>query len=205
MTAPRAISQTDIVNKAQILLGQSKRFTDLESSNEQAAINFQTLWPIALRSALALHPWNFAVSRAQISPDTVAPPFGWAYRYKLPADCIRVLPWSRDAWEWFEGEVEGGYMLTNQGEAIRIRYIRLIDNPSSWSPLFTDVLAHQLALEHCEAGTGKRGLSQDIASRLDALIADARRADALENGNRKAMRPIVASNWAAARYRPRGW
>lgn len=203
MPAP-TISQTGIVNKAQILLGQSKRFTELLDT-DQKAIDYQTLWPMALRSTLALHPWNFAIQRFRINPDTIAPDFGWAYRYKLPASVIRYLPWSRDADEWFDGEVEGGYILTDQGEAILIRCIALVEDVPAWSALFADAMAYTLAMESCEGSTSKRGLYEDLSNGREDVLAKARRADALENGNRRAVRPMTASSWASARYRRNGW
>lgn len=204
MPAPTAISQTGIINKAQILLGQSKRFTELLDT-DQKAVDYQTLWPIAVRSALALHPWNFAIRRFKVNPDTVAPDFGWAYRYKLPPAVIRYLPWSRDAAEWFDGEVEGGYVLTNQGSSILIRCIVLVEDLSLWSALFADAMAYTLAMESCEGSTSKRGLYEDLTNGREDVLVKARRADALENGNRRAVRPMTASSWASARYRRNGW
>jgi len=204
MPAPTAISQTGIVNKAQILLGQSKRFTELLDT-DQKAVDYKTLWPMALRSALALHPWNFAIQRMRLNADTVAPDYGWAYRYELPPTVIRYLPWSRDAAEWFDGEVEGGYVLADQGGFIQIRCIVLIEEAARWSALFADAMAYTLAMESCEGSTSKRGLYEDLSRGREDVLAKARRADALENGNRRAARPMTASNWASARYRRNGW
>lgn len=204
MAAPRALTQTDIVNKAQILLGQAKRFTELLDS-DQKAIDYQTLWPISLRAALALHPWNFAIGRKRLNPDTVAPEFGWAYRYKLPADCVRFLPWSREDAEWFDCEVEGGYILADRPGFLLIRCILLIEDITRWSALFADTMAYTLAMESCEGSTSKRGLYEDLLNGREDLLAKARRADALENGNRPATRPMTASRWASARYRRNGW
>ena len=204
MPAPSAISQTGIINKAQILLGQSKRFTELLDT-DQKAVDYQTLWPIALRKALALHPWNFAIRRKRLNADTVAPEFGWAYRYRLPPDCLRVLPWSRDHEEYFEHEIEDGYILTDQSGFILIRFIYLNDDLAKWSPLFADIMGYTLAMESCEGSTSKRGLYEDLKDERAEVLATGKRLDALENGNRRAARPMTASSWASARYRRNGW
>ena len=204
MPAPSAISQTGIINKAQILLGQSKRFTELLDTDHKA-IDYQTLWPMALPKALVLHPWNFAIRRKRINADTVAPEFGYAYRYRLPSDCLRFLPWSRDDDAYFEHEIEDGYVLTDQPSFILIRYIYRNEDLAKWSPLFADVMAYALAMESCEGSTSKRGLYEDLKTERDDLIATGKRLDALENGNRRAVRPMTASSWASARYRRNGW
>lgn len=204
MAAPIVISQTDVINKAQTVLGQSKRFSELLDS-DQKAIDYKTLWPIALRAALALHPWNHAIARARLLPATTPPEFGYAARYRLPPDCVRYLPWSRDDAEWFEGVVEDGHILTDQPDYINIRYVRIADDMSRWSPGFVDVMAYTLAMESCEGSTGKRGLYEDLERRREEALQQAKRADALEGGNRERARAMVASSWASARYRTHGW
>lgn len=197
MTA--AASRTAIFNKAIVLLGSRE---SLLSHDEPipSAQSLTALWDIARRSALALHPFNFAIARKKLLPDTVAPEFGYDRRFKLPAECIRWLPWDSDDEFFFDGEEEGGYLLANDPE-IYIRFIADHDDPPAWSALFVDIMAYQLAAEYCEAKTGLKGLRQSFLDERDDKIAKARRADGLATGKRGRRRSPSSSRWAGARYR----
>lgn len=198
-----AIDQTKIVNKSLILLGSTERLSGIDDAGPLAA-SLRDLWAMAVRAHTALHPWNHAIKRAKLLPDTVAPAFGYDYRYKLPADCLRWLPWAPGEDYHFDGEEEAGYILTNDGTAIYVRYIWLNEDYSQWPPLFADTLAYTLALEHCEAKTQLRGLARDLVIARDDRLSDAKRADGLATGQRKRSRMQTTSRWGSARHRSNG-
>ena len=37
------------------------------------------------------HPWNFAMTRAELTQTANTPEFEWDYEYELPSDVLRVL------------------------------------------------------------------------------------------------------------------
>lgn len=191
--------KTAIFNKAIVLLGSRETLLSPDEAIPSAQ-SLTALWDIARRSALALHPWNFAIIRAKLTRDTAAPAFGYAYRYKRPADCLRWLPWDSDDPFHFEGEEEGKFFLTDE-EEIFIRYIGDHTETGDWSPLFVDVLAHTLAAEYCEAKTGLRGLRQSLLDAREEMLRAARKADGLATGRRNRRRRVGSSRWAGARYR----
>lgn len=193
------VGKTAIFNKAIVLLGSRE---SLHSPDEEipSAQSLSALWDIARRSALVLHPWNFAVAREKLQRDSKAPAFGYAYRYQRPPDCLRWLPWDTDDPFYFEGEEEGDFFLTDAPE-VYLRYIGDHDELAKWPPLFVDVLAHTLALEYCEAKTGLKGLRQMIGDARDEYLRAARKADGLATGRRTRRRGVGSSRWAGARYR----
>lgn len=193
------VGRTAIYSKAMVLLGSS----EILLSHDEAIPSAQSLtalWDIARRSALAMHPWNFAVTRAKLARDTVAPAFGYDYRYAKPGDLIRWLPWDTDDPYYFDGEEEGAYFLSDHDE-IYIRYVAEHIDPSQWSALFVDVMAHTLAVEYCEGKTTLRGLRRDLQEDRANLLTLARKADGLATGKRRRYRRVGSSRWAGARFR----
>jgi hypothetical protein len=192
-------SKTAIFNKAIVLLGSRENLLSPDEAIPSAQ-SLTALWDIARKSALALHPWNFAVTRAKLTRDTKAPEFGYAYQFKRPKDCLRWLPWdSDDPWH-FDGEEEGEFFLTDEPE-IFIRFIIDHNDSTKWPPLFVDVLAYTLAAEYCEAKTGLRGLRQSLIEDRENLLRAARKADGLASGNRNRRRRVGSSRWAGSRFR----
>lgn len=199
-------SQTDIINKAVVLLGSSERLSNIDAGGANAA-NLRTLWGMARRSLLASHPWNFALKRAKLLPDADnAPEFGYTNAFEVPEDCLRWLPWARGEKYYFEGEEEGDFILSDES-AIYIRYITDVENEGKWSALFADAMAYQLAFEYCEGRTQMTGLRDRLKDDLDRKLGrpvSAKLADGLSTGKRGRGNPQVQSRWASARHRPTG-
>lgn len=198
-------SQTDIINKATVLLGSSERLSNIDAGGANAA-NLRTLWDIARQSLLASHPWNFALKRAKLLPEETAPEFGYAYQFAVPEDCLRWLPWARGEQYYFEGEEEAGFILSDES-TIYIRYIIDVEAEGKWPPLFADAMAYQLAFEYCEGRTQMSGLRDRLKDDLDRKLGrpvSAKLADGLSTGKRGRGNPQVQSRWASARHRPTG-
>jgi len=87
-------SSVQICNRALQRLGV-KRITALtdDSRNARACnVAYDSVRKALLRS----HPWGFAVKRASIAADTVAPAFNKARYFTLPSDYLRLLPIDAD-------------------------------------------------------------------------------------------------------------
>jgi len=138
-----SISEVQICNLALLKVGNLSITALTDATKEGRACN--VLYPILRDELLAAHPWNFAMSRADISAQLVTTPvFQWDYAYTIPADCLRVWElYGTDA-EWV---VEGGELLTNQDEEIYIRYIKLVTETGRYSPSFANCLATRLGAE----------------------------------------------------------
>jgi hypothetical protein len=198
-------NQTDIINKAAVLLGSTKRMNSINDESDTAR-NLKALWDIARRALLASHTWNFAVKRVKINREEDVPAFGWAYQFAKPANCLRFLPWARGEEFFFDGEEEGEFILSND-ESIHIRYLADIEEAGKWPPLFVDAMAYQLAFEYCEGKTGMKGLRQSLSDDLDKKLGrpmSAKMADGLATNRRGRGNVVVQSRWASARHAPHG-
>ena len=73
-----------VCSNALLTLGQApiNSFEDL-SDRQLAAAN---LYPQIRDGVLRSHPWNCAVKRVVLSPDSQPPAFEWLYAYSLPGD-----------------------------------------------------------------------------------------------------------------------
>lgn len=109
--------------------------------------------------------------------DPLTPDFGYGNRYTLPADCERVLQLldSTSAWE-----VEGGELLTDDGETVPIRYIRRLLDVSQYDAALTAVLVARLAAEAVEEITQSARRRELALAEYDRVRARATGVDALE-------------------------
>jgi len=138
-----SLSEVQICNLALLKVGNLS-ITSLEDATKEGRA-CKIYYPPLRNELLAAHPWNFAMSRADISAQlATTPAFQWDYAYTIPGDCLRVWElWGTDA-EWV---VEGGELLTNQDEEIYIRYIKLITETARFSPSFENCLSVRLGAE----------------------------------------------------------
>lgn len=139
--------------------------------------------PIERDVLLAMHPWNFAIKRAQLAADTATPAFEWNYQYRTPNDCLRVLPITNDGTR--DGypipfTIEGDMILTDATAPLKVRYIRRVTNPGQWTAPFGTLLAAILAAKAAHWLTGKAGLAKALDEKIPNLLARTTLADALE-------------------------
>jgi hypothetical protein len=141
-------SEVDICNRALSRLGTRATIAALAENSTEART--ASIWYAATRDALLrAADWNFARRRVALA-DLGAPPSGWAFRYALPADCLRLLrlapadvglPPPR-----FEvaGDTTGRVVLCDEPQAEAI-YTAGIDDPTQFDAAFATALVDQLA------------------------------------------------------------
>lgn len=207
------IGLTTIANNALILLASSRRIDDINQAGSVAA-QARDLFPILIPAMLAMHPWNFALARAEVARSNAEPMAGaWPWQYDKPADCLRWLPWDREQPEFFRGVEEGRYFLTSHEGPIVVRYIANVDDVSRWSPLFVSALTAELAYHLAETVSASQSMRDRMEARRDNLIAEAKKADGLATNQPQRLRPENISNALAAMHRrgsgyggdPRRW
>jgi hypothetical protein len=184
-------SDVSICNLALQKLGAA-RISSLDQDHKNArAMNncFESKRDALLRK----HAWNFAVTTETLAPDAAAPSDDdYTYQFTLPADCLRVLPPKRTTLDW---QVRGGKILTNDTNALKVRYIRRVTNAPDFDALFVDLLACDLADQCCEeitqSNTKKAAIKED---RKEALLA-AKLANAFEQSPAE----TPEDTWLAAR------
>ena len=138
-----AVSAVQICNMALAKIGNYS-ITSLDDATKEARA-CKVFYPFLRNEMLQSHPWNFAMSRADISAAlTTTPAFQWDYAYTLPADCLRVWELYGSTAEWV---CEDWQLLTNQDAEIYIRYIKLIETTGRYSPAFDSCLATRVGAE----------------------------------------------------------
>lgn len=134
---------------------------------------------------LRVYPWAFAKKRAALAADPVAPEFGYRYQYRLPADCLRLLPvrtGGRVDGAPVEYELESGFILTNEPAPLRVRYIRRVVVPTEFDALFARAMGMKLALLAAHRVTGKASYMDRVSGMLAQAMSDAFLVDSQESG-----------------------
>lgn len=169
-------SVVDICNRALDKLGHGA-ITSLTDGTKAANLADRT-WPIVRDQTLRDHPWNFAVARTVLAPDSTTPSWGFTYRHPLPSDFLRLLE-VRDL-SSNEYQVEGRNILADD-DALYIRYIKQVTDPNQYDSLFIDVAAARMAYELAESLT-QSNTKRELAwnDYLDSLDR-AKRVDGQEN------------------------
>ena len=179
-----------ICNRALQKLGASRiRALDEDTPNARSCA---AAYEIVRDAELRAHPWAFAISRLVLAASDAAPVFGFGYAYPWPADCLRPLH-DVNGPDWTS---EGRMLLSDQGPALPLRYIRRVETPTDFDAAFVEALACRLALELCEEITQSNTKKADAAQQYRAALAEARRANAIE----RAYQIPATDDWLLARY-----
>lgn len=119
-------------------------------------------YPNMRRMLIQIGTWSFCEGRVQLQVKPTPPAFEFSFAYSLPADIIRiksynggeVQPVANNPLYWIQYlnwyKIEGQELLTNDGQVF-IVYVKDVDNPSLWSPLFYQTIEAWLANKLCMA------------------------------------------------------
>lgn len=160
------------------------------------------MWHESRRTAIAEHPWNFAIKRALLNEAGDAPLFGYARQFRLPADNLRWLPFARDDDNYYEAVQEGDVLLSDAAAPLPYRYIADIEAVTSWPPHFVTFMAFQVAADLATSATQVSYDADRMVAKRDEELASAKQADALASGNRSLGNVEISSRWAGARHVP---
>lgn len=181
-------SEVQICNLALLEFGELQITSLNDNTKEGRAC--KVLYPLLRDELLYAHPWNFALKRADITPEvSTSPAFEYDYAYTLPADCLRVWEFYTDSSttepQW---EVENGLLLTNEDSEIYIRYISQVTEPGRFNPAFVACLGKKLGAALAAKLAGDRGAKIKealIAELIKSYLPDAYRLNAVEGNRRK--------------------
>lgn len=198
-------SQTAIVNGALADLGSTTILQSIDDRGNTAAQARQH-WPDVVRELLTAHTWNFAIRRTLLPLQEELPPgLGWKYAYALPVDSMRwLVPNREDADLWFEGEEEGGCILTNREAPLPLRYIsaELGMMVSRWSAAFVKAVRSELAARMADAVTQSESITDRARKNADSALKLAKRTDGLQTGRTSRSALTVKSDWLTAARHP---
>ena len=167
-------SVVQICNIALSNLGEAKiaALTDENERARQCNLRYEDCRDAVLRS----HPWNAAVTRAALAANVTAPAWGFAKKFALPADCLRVL----DIEAFYQSyKVEGRFVFTD-ATAVNLLYIAKVTDPTQFDSLLLHAVAMKLASEIAEALTGRAELRDRMLSKYLQILAEARGVDSQE-------------------------
>ena len=148
-------------------------------------------------SEIRAHPWNFARERVQVAADATDPAFGYAKRYLMPPDCLRILPTNgqdgppiQDDWQ-----IEGRYILTDDTSPINLVYIKRVTDEETFDDLFMELLIARIAMDVVERVTQSNTKKEDARKHYIAVQREARRVNAFERPPQK----FPVDDWVNAR------
>ncbi len=194
-------SEVRIANRALIFLGSVERITSFNDGSPLAE-QIKDLWHESRRELLSEHPWNVAVTRALLNR-AGAPEFGWQSKHQLPQGCLRWLPWSADHPEYFEGEEEGGFLLSNCMGALPVRFIADVPDLTRWPAYLQMAMSYKLAMDIAESATQIAGNVDEARVRYEGqdgrggYLAKAKGQDGATTGNRANDTARAKSRWLA--------
>lgn len=194
-------SQIRIINGALAELGSTTRITSINETLSGQAQTAKALWAEELADVLESHPWNFAIRRATLNQSSATPDSSYDFQYQLPADLVRWLPWDKSEAEYFDGEEESGFILTNAGTC-KIRYIYFNDEVGDWKPSFVKYMKLVMATAMAEAVTQSQSIKDRVEIRMEKQFSKAKRLDGLATGKRKRSGITIRSDWNRARNIP---
>jgi len=171
-----AISKTAIANMALARIG-AKRIDDLDTDSANEAVQARLHYDLTRDAMLRSHVWKCAISRAILSEDAVAPAFEWSHQYILPADCLRVLS-IYDSDQPYS--LEGRRLLSNDS-TMRMVYVRRIDDPAQFDPLFVEAFVVELAAVLAMPLAQDKALRQSLQEEAARVLANARLLNRIES------------------------
>jgi hypothetical protein len=181
-------SVTGIANRALQLLGAGSILNLTDNTPE--ARECTRAYDACRRAELRKHVWNFAIARAALAPDALAPAFGYTYQFSLPVDCVRVLLPADAGLDW---KMEGRKLLTNDAASpygtattssetvLNLAYITDVTDPTVFDPLFCEALSAAMAAAMCERLTQSNQKEAAARAAYKDAMDEAKHADALEN------------------------
>lgn len=176
-------TKLEIWNKALQLIGDTKLTSTSEAVPQRHELD--TAWATCVLDVFAAGFWNFATVTASLA-ESGSPIIGYAYRFALPSDLLRVIQVSGTARFLSEADyrIEGAYIY-GQVATLRIRYVSstLSDDGSvtGWPPSFVEALAARLAAELSYKTTTSRERADAMWAFYERRLADSLMRDEMNN------------------------
>tara|TARA_R110000824_G_scaffold20858_3_gene78198 strand:- start:27 stop:602 length:576 start_codon:yes stop_codon:yes gene_type:complete len=148
-------------------------------------------------SELRAHPWSFARSRVQVAADSTDPAFGYAKRYALPTDCLRVLPTNGTNATQDQGDfqIEDRFVLTDTTSPIDLVYLKRVTDENTFDVLFTELLVARIAMDISEKVTQSNSKKDAAERHYRTVQREARRVNAFE----RPPQTLPVDTWVNAR------
>jgi len=153
---------------------------DTTGSNIERARLVSSLWPTIRRQVLRAHPWNVAIKRVQLSPDSTAPDFGYANRFQKPSDWLRTIAVGEHDDDRIGYRSEGNYFLCDD-DVFYLVYVFDNDDPATYDASLVGALELAMAAALAYPVTNSTSLAEALSGEMRAALMLARATDAQDD------------------------
>lgn len=166
-------TRVSICSNALLLLG-AKTINSLDEGTDRASLA-SNLYDNVRDSLLRSHPWNCAVKRVILAPDTETPAFDYTAQFTLPGDWLKTISVGPDGYE-VDYKHESGKVLAN-GTSLALRYISRNDNEATWDSMLVHAMELKMAAEMAYPITGSASMADLMNGKLLQHLKAARAVD----------------------------
>jgi hypothetical protein len=170
-------TSVSIASNALLMLG-AQPINDFNEDSDRARLA-SNLYEPARDLLLRSHPWNCAIKRVVLSPDTDAPAFGYSYQFTLPGDWLRTLSVG-DYGEEIDYRIEGRKILADDA-VLYLRYIFRNDQESTWDTMLIDAMTKTMSATMAYAITQSTSKEELEFKKLEMALKQARAVDGQED------------------------
>lgn len=166
-------TQVSICSNALLLLG-AKTINSLDEGTDRATLS-SNLYDSLRDDMLRSHPWNCAVKRVLLAPDTDVPAFDYGAQFTLPADWLKTLSVGPDGYE-VDYKHESGKILAN-GTSLALRYIFRNEVEATWDAMLVRAMELKMAAEMAYPITASASMADMMHNKLLQHMKAARAVD----------------------------
>lgn len=166
-------TKVSIASNALLLLGaQSINALDEDSDRASLASNlYNSIRDDMLRS----HPWNCAVKRVVLAPDTETPAFDYSAQFTLPSDWLKTISVGTE-YSTPDYKHESGKIMAS-GTSLALRYIFRNDVEATWDAMLVRAMELKMASEMAYPITGSASMADMMHQKLQQHMKQARAVD----------------------------
>lgn len=169
-----ATSEIAVCNIALVWLGCNQISSFPPAQTIPEAVNCEAVYDEAKHATLEDRDWTFAAKRDTLVPLAMAPDFGYAYKFQIPADCLRLRfvsqqPFRTQPKDNLDWQKEGDEIFADVSK-VYIKYTKIVTDPTDYSPGFTQALAAKIAMQLAIPLTGSKDLEDRMTALYEKLI-----------------------------------
>lgn len=168
-----AATSVSICSNALLRLG-AQTIASLSESNDRARLAVN-LYGTVRDSTLRSHPWNCAVKRVILAPDSTVPAFDFTAQFTLPSDWLKTLQVGQDGFE-VEYRTESGKIMAS-GTSLALRYIWRNTVESTWDAMLVEAMELAMAAAMAYGITKSASMVEVAQTALKAHMKLCRAAD----------------------------
>jgi hypothetical protein len=168
-----AATSVSICSNALLRLG-AQTIASLSESNDRARLA-ANLYDTVRDSTLRSHPWNCAVKRVFLAPDSTVPAFDFTAQFTLPSDWLKTLQVGQDGFE-VEYRTESGKIMAS-GTSLALRYIWRNTVESTWDAMLVEAMELAMAAAMAYGITKSASMVEVAQTALKAHMKLCRAAD----------------------------